>query len=523
MAGKWWNDDTYSHGIMVLPICGFLVWRLRDELAAMMPRPSSFGVLAMALCAILWLAGRVTDTMVIQQIAFVSMVISLVVSVLGLAVSRTLAFPLFYLYFMVPFGSELIPFLQDLTAEKTVWLLRLSGIPVYLDGIFLHIPDGSFEVARACAGIRFLVTSVTIGFLGAYLFYKSWWRRLAFISLSIIVPVVANFFRAYGIVMIAYWSDFSLAVGADHLTFGLIFLSIVIVALLALGALFRERTSLAPEQESSLAGVANPRAPASLFTSVCIAVVAVTVAVGAHSYGSHSVQRGAADGAPAQFPVQISPPWTALAETKTNWRPQFKGNDAEFIASYSNGQHKVEFYVAYYAYQRQGAEVVNENNAISDQYVWLRAGSTAADTAVDGVPMRVLSTRLVSGPRSRLVWSWYWVDGEFTANPYVAKLLQARSRLLGGMPAAAVIAVSADFDEKPSEVKPLLADFLANLEPLGNKLYLAARDGARTAKSGTGEPPPDDRNDNPDGSDSQVNLLETGGGLTAISGNISQP
>ena len=491
MPDKWLNDDTFSHGILILPVCIFLLWRRRARLAAAVPQPSLLGVLAMVLSALLWLFGHVADILLVEQFALVSMANSLILAVLGWPVIRIMIFPLFYLYFMVPAGAQLVPFLQDLTADKTVWLLRLSGIPVYLDGIFLYIPDGTFEVAEACAGVRFLITSVAIGVLGANLFYKSWWRRALFIGLSIIVPIVANFFRAYGIVMIAHLSDFKHAVGADHLTFGLIFLTFVIICLLALGATFREHHG---EDDNSggapmmpVSGGPMRSAPLGAFLLVCAG--SLLFAGGTRAYSDYSSQQMISDVVPTRFPVIVEAPWKLVESGGgADWKPRFAGSDAQFKETYSNGEQDVYLFIAYYAYQRQGAELINTQNKFGRDRGWQRLGSGRSEAVVDGAPMEVRSTRLVKDFERRLVWSWYWVDGQFTADPYVAKLLQAKAQIMGDMPAAAVIAVATDYELKPNEAKPLLRSFLENIEPLGSKLERAARAGSPTAEMPDSEP-----------------------------------
>src|SRR3546814_13067879 len=82
-------------------------------------------------------------------------------------------------------------------------------IPVFSDGIFLQIPNGNFTVAEACAGLRFLVATLALGLLFANAAYQDWWRRSLFMVLVLVVPVIANGFRALGIVQIgrASWRD----------------------------------------------------------------------------------------------------------------------------------------------------------------------------------------------------------------------------------------------------------------------------------------------------------------------------
>ncbi len=141
-------------------------------------------------------------------------------SVVGWRIFRAMLFPMLYLFFMVPTGEFLVPRLQDFTASFVVLGLQLVNIPVFLDGVFIRIPNGLFEVAEACAGLRFLIANVAFGFLFANLMYRGWRKRIIFVALSFIVPIFANGLRAFGIVMIAHLSDNKLAAGVDHIVYG---------------------------------------------------------------------------------------------------------------------------------------------------------------------------------------------------------------------------------------------------------------------------------------------------------------
>src|SRR5262249_51201448 len=132
------------------------------------------------------------------------------------------------------------PPLMEQTANFTIGALRLSGIPVYREGLFFTVPSGSWSVVEACSGLRYLMASLTLGFLYAYLTYRTLYRRIAFIAPSIVVPLVASWIRAYMIVMIGHLSHMELAVGVDHLLYGWLFFGIVIAILFWAGSHWRE-------------------------------------------------------------------------------------------------------------------------------------------------------------------------------------------------------------------------------------------------------------------------------------------
>src|SRR5262249_32061829 len=149
-------------------------------------------------------------------------------------------FPLAFLFFAVPIGEFLLPQLMEWTAGFTIAALKLSGIPVFREGQQIAIPSGTWSVVEACSGVRYLIASIVAGALYAYLIYRSPARRLVFIGVSIVVPIVANWVRAYLIVMIGHLSGNVLAAGVDHLIYGWMFFGVVMLIMFWIGSRWRE-------------------------------------------------------------------------------------------------------------------------------------------------------------------------------------------------------------------------------------------------------------------------------------------
>ena len=221
-VSTWSSSDTFGHCFLIIPAAGYLAWRRKSALLPVPPEATLWGLVLLVPAATGWLIGELSGTLVIQQFALVAMAQSLIWTVLGHRAARILAFPLFFLFFAVPFGEFLIAPMQDFTAHFVVRALRMTSMPVFVDGWMIYIPSGSFHVAEACAGVRFLISTIALGFLATDLLYRSIWRRLAFVALAVALPIVANGFRAFGIVITAHLSDFEIAAGADHVTYGLV-------------------------------------------------------------------------------------------------------------------------------------------------------------------------------------------------------------------------------------------------------------------------------------------------------------
>ncbi|MET4132093.1 exosortase A [Porphyrobacter sp. MBR-155] len=241
MLHQWWNIDTYNHLLLVPFIIGWLVMLKAGELARITPQPFLPGLALVAAALALWWAGRAADINLIAHAGAVGAVQAAVLTVLGLRASALLALPLAMGAFLVPFGDEIIPPLQFITADITVALTRWSGVPASIEGIYINTPAGLFIVAEACSGVKFLIAMVTLGVLVAFTRFASWRRRAAFLAACIIIPILANGVRAWATVYIAQYVGAEAATGFDHIVYGWIFFAVIVAALLAGAWRFFER------------------------------------------------------------------------------------------------------------------------------------------------------------------------------------------------------------------------------------------------------------------------------------------
>ena len=236
----WWDSTAYNHCFLVIPIVVYLLWDRRSALSGLAARPIPWIALAGIPLAAAWLVTERLGIMEGRQLIALTFLQLLFLGVLGWRLWTAVSGPLLYLYFLVPFGEFLTPKLQDITALFVRHGLSILNIPAYVDGYIIEIPEGTFFIAQACAGLRFLIAAIAFGALYALLMYRSPIRRVAFIAISIVVPIVANGFRALGIVSLGHILGSAEAAATDHVLYGWMFFSLVILLLLACGLPFRE-------------------------------------------------------------------------------------------------------------------------------------------------------------------------------------------------------------------------------------------------------------------------------------------
>ena len=434
MEGIWSRSETFAHAYLVAPISIWLVWRLRHRLAAMVPRPQPWMLLPMAAAACIWFVGDMAGVNALTQAMFVALLVMAVPAVLGLAVARELMFPLAFLFFMVPFGEFLLPVLMEGTADFTVLALAFSGVPVYREGLTFVIPSGIWSVVEACSGVRYLIASFMVGSLFAYLNYTSTKRRLIFCAVSLVLPIVANWLRAYFIVMLGHLSGNKLAVGVDHLIYGWVFFGVVITLLFVIGARWTEPPASLMPAAPGPARLARPSQLAPWAAAVAAAaVVAWPQALLRHLNGLPA-------GASPVLAMPTLPGTEEAAASRPEFQPVYQGPSAVAQRSYVQGPRVVSVHVAYYRGQRYGQKLVTSENMLvkpgDSRWNLTNRGATVVDVNGQGIPLRtaevISAGALGHGGRERLdVRQVYWVDGHFSASDHWAVIHGVWSRLVG--------------------------------------------------------------------------------------------
>lgn len=469
MVTIWYRSETFTHGFVVLPITLWLVWRRRIELALMTPKPNGLFMLVFAGLALMWMLGNMVGVNSVTQLALVAMMVAAVPAVLGLPVASRIAFPLGFMFFAVPIGEFFMPQLMDWTADFTIFALRLSGVPVFREGNNFVIPTGSWSVVEACSGVRYLIASVTVGTLYAYLNYQSLRRRLMFILVAILVPIVANWLRAYMIVMLGHLSGNTIAVGVDHLIYGWVFFGVVILLMFMIGARWSEpELEIGADTRHVVAGTGGVRVDGLRFWLVaigCAVVVALpSIATGVLRTTSNQTKLQLVLGEVAMQPWQVSDTGTMA------YKPYFEAPSAEMNQAYAISGRTIGVYLGYYRDQDYDRKLVSSNNQLitSRDRVWARLSEGAQDmrmgnksTSVRVVRLRRISDVVGTAPQTLLVWKVYWINGYWTSNDYLAKIYGAVNQLLGRGDDSAVVVLYTATDRNDDDAVKAMQSFVS--------------------------------------------------------------
>jgi len=463
MIEVWDRSETFTHGYLIFPISAWLIWRKRDELARIQPRPDLRGLILLAAAGAGWLLADAGSVNVVAQYAFIAMLIAAVWTLLGWAFVWEAFFPLMFLFFAVPVGEFLIQPLMGVTADFTVTMLQATGIPVYREGTFFSIPSGDWSVVEGCSGLRYLIASVTLGVLYAYLTYRSWKRRLLFSIAAMIVPVFANSGRAYMIVMIAHLSDMKLALGIDHYIYGWVFFGIVMLLLFWVGSFWREDDQPEPAAASPTpSGMGGTQARS--FLPVAFGVLAV-----AGLWPAYAGWLGARPlPAMPQLQVQAQGGWQP-GEVFTAWVPHWLGADRQLRQTYAQSGRKVLLELNYYVTQRQDAELIKSQNCMIRQKepLWSNVGETGTTVEIGGQPRQVRQAKMRGSDGQRLlVWQWNLINQRPVVNDQVAKLILALDRVRLKRDDGLSVLIATPYEEAEiNAAAATLAHFAADMAP----------------------------------------------------------
>jgi exosortase A len=434
----WIISDIFNHCLFVLPGALFLVYIKRSELNVHDVKPNYLVLLLCIGSLTLYAIGLAGDVQLFMHVATFTFLPLSIWAFIGNRVAYQILFPLVFILFCIPIGEELIPALQEVTADLSMVMLNWSGIPVYRSGLYIEIPQGQFLVAEACSGISFFIASIVIGSLYAYLNMQSAKRRILFMGISIIFPIIANAIRVFGIIMTGYLSDMEYAVGADHLIYGWVFFSLVIVCLLGLGELIREKHFTAEKSQTETTSSKGLSVKSCYQSSVSIIAVMLLFLVWFNSINSQLNVPGTSDNLSASLQAEQD---LFSATYLSAWKPEFTQPYQEFQFLRQINNVPVDVYVVWYP--RGHGELISSLNRLYPEKAWtLHSKSTYP--LDDGQNMDLAT---IVNPRSkRLLSYWYVIDGKVFTNNRMAKLYEIYKILMGSYVGSGLVAISQTTD-----------------------------------------------------------------------------
>lgn len=359
-----WTVAEYSHAWIIPPLAALIAID-RLNRAPVRPGGNALGIPLLILGYLLLLIGELAGMYLIVSYGLLMAAVGLTWTAIGTAGIWRIRPALFYLLFALPIPDSLYSSLslqmQLWSSEFGVFLMRLVGVSVFLQGNMIDLGAFKLEVEEACNGLRYLFPLVSFGFLAAILMQDRAWKRGVLLVSTLPITVVVNSLRIAMIGVLVDNYGIEMAQGAHHLIEGFVIFAICVVILLAeVWILLRigPRGSFAPfdllTPDLGRLNAVMARHRTTLMRTAVGTVAAATVAVtlaAPQSSDERTVDRLSLD----LFPMRIDE-WAGRANQLEQVYVNILRMTEYLLADYRSTDRAagVNLFVAYYASQRDG-------------------------------------------------------------------------------------------------------------------------------------------------------------------------
>jgi len=430
LVRQWIENDDYSHGLLIVPIAVYLAWQKRDELRAAQIRSDWRALPLLFLAVFVFVVGELGAELYTTRVSMLIFVIGLTWAFYGPQVVKVLRFPLAFLFLMLPLPGFIyrnITFPLQLSASiGSVKVLQLLGVSVYREGNIIDLGFTQLQVVEACSGLRYVLPLLTLGVLFAYFGQKLPWKRVVLVFATIPIAVFANVLRVAGTGFIGvHWGDRA-AEGFFHSFSGWVVFMVCIVFFGLLNFFLKHfpgRPEVPPPApESPDIEPKRKIAWAPVLASLWIVLLAAPVVA----------YLGRVPPVPLQKPLTSFPlEFKGYTGEKSSMDPvlwERVGGQEYVIIDYSKeNQNPINFYVAYYEYQRKAGDFVHSPRLclpgagwfIEKNHARYLPGKSAGGEASEG--LRINELVIQKGGVRQLVYFWYQGRSRNFTSEFAAK------------------------------------------------------------------------------------------------------
>lgn len=475
-----WGLEEYSHAPVVVLIA--IVWGIRILQDKLLPlKPSWVGATIVTLGLFLDLTGSLFSNYWISQISLVVSLLGIIAAYFGLEILRKLAAPLFFLCFAVPLPATVMP---ALTAKLQLWSsslgvlgLELLGIPVLQEGNVIDLGFHKLQVAEACSGLRYLFPLTSIGFLFAFLYFRTWWKRVIFFISTLPIGILVNGFRLTATGLAASWFGISTIQGTLHEIEGFIVFGLCLIAIYYIKYLIDRLTGSNEDIEMGtvFCSFKKPLWHGNFFTLLPLTVSVFTIlslgAIGLYTLNKRVDTMHSSRQEFSSFPLRFED-WKGIPKSLSGAELNSLRLTDYLLLDFSRDSTTIpiNFYIAYYAAQRQGISVHSPEiclvgsgwEVLSRSQLEISLGSSTVK------PLSVTRELIQRGDVKVIVYYWLREGSEDVTGNWLAKLILMKNAVNEGRTDASLIRLSARIltDNGEQKTESAMQDLLRKIYPI---------------------------------------------------------
>jgi EpsI family protein len=450
MWGLWMAEynPTYSHGPLLLLVSLYILYReWRQHSDELHLKVSYVALICLVGSSLVWFVAGLGSVQLVQMLALISVLCFILIALLGLRQAKPFLFPVLLMIGAIPVWGILVKYLQTISAIVAGWITTATIRPSIREGMFIHIPAGSFEVTEGCSGIAYFIVSVIIGVLFVYTNQIALKKAVYFVLASMLVAIIANIIRVYVIVLSGQLTDMqSYFVQEEHFSLGWVIFAIGIsIALWQAGRFLPAQLKQVTQNDSHNAEseTRSPKLVQQPAQGFGIALLVVAIGLGPVTAEAYREDLSQGNNFTIMLPDAIGN-YNKAPYTDT-YHPEIQAGDASQEASYVGlkNDSKIYFYMNYFYSQHQGAEAVSDNNHLADRHHWRQLSSQVINPEVDGYSDVQESRLQARNGEKRIVWHWYETNNVRTSLHWLAKLHNVMG-ILKGDPSIRMVVVAVE-------------------------------------------------------------------------------
>lgn len=433
-----WQLPEYSHGPLIPVLSALLFLRqLKEEPVHLGAQRDRWpGVLLLFVAMAFGLLGNFSG---IDDIVAYSLILwcgAILLISFGWQQGKHFWPPVLHLVYMLPLPGvlyyKLSTFLQMISSEFGVWLLKLIGVAVFLEGNIIDLGVYKLHVAEACSGLRYLFPILSFSYIFAVLYQGPMWHKAVLLISAAPITVFMNSVR----IAIAGWivDNWGLehVEGFSHFFEGwVIFMACVIILFfLAWLMLFLhpDKPSLPEALDLETSGLMTQAARIRhVQASPAMIVGAVALCLGALAW---NMAPEAETRVPPREPFALFP--RQMGEWRSGLPKQLEpavektlGADDYHSVYFSKPdvEAPVELFMAWYDDQTQGGTHSPEIclPGAGWEIAWLERVDIAPEVGLDE-PFRLNRAVIQKGENRMLAYYWFEQQGSHVAWDFAAKM-----------------------------------------------------------------------------------------------------
>lgn len=414
-----WQSGAYSHGILAIPIALYLLSldSNRLQLARSFHWLPLLGLVASTIC---WISANAANVFFLEILSLFGIFVAAVGFLHGPSIWYYCFAAFLSVFLVMPIWGVLQLPLQAISADVTELVLRFIGMAVYREDFTFVVPGGAFLIEPACSGLGFFLSSCLLSVIYSKVFNLTAVKTIVLFLAAVAISIFSNWMRIVIIMVVGNETQMQHPIVSDHVTFGWILFSLMLVPFIMIANKLMPKTAEASATDSSHRIEPTwTKHSITKFVQIVILLMVGPAALFALDNRSQS---------PSTYVMEATleetlPAFTSR-HTSANWNPTFVGATDLKLRRATYNQRDLTVLMVHYRSQNQDQELINYANSLFDQHRWKLISKT-----IDGAFTTIL-LRDKKG-KERLITYSYYVNGLLTSNERLAKLYELMGFLRG--------------------------------------------------------------------------------------------